>query len=273
MNWKIFLLPLHRLPHFRLAYWGTGTVVLAILLAGMGYGRWLTQRYEEIYRQQLQYQAAIIAKSLDYKVIFAFDEDRNENSDAEIERIQSYFQNLDQEIPDAHCIYLIGQRGDGGFSFVSKDGYSDSREHVLRCIRHNPSVSSLADAFKEGKPVVLGPFALRKTLWLSALAPIVNRASGKVVAVLGVDAPYADCYSGLFGPLLYVALTTLLMMICVIAGVGFYYVRRRHPEKRMKIIWEPASLALFGLLLSLAVAMQIRWSEQLDRRLLFLQLA
>ena len=118
-----------------------------------------------------------------------------------------------------------------------------------------------------------GPYAHDQALWLSALAPIRHRVSGKTVALLGMDAEYVSWRTRLVWPLAGVALVTVLMLACVAVGIKAYCRRHLHPERRLALLWEPGCLLLFGLLLSAAVSWQIRRNDQLGQKTFFQQLA
>ncbi|MDQ0288947.1 PAS domain-containing hybrid sensor histidine kinase/response regulator [Oligosphaera ethanolica] len=263
------------LTRFRLVLWGMAAilVVAAVLAAGVGYGHWLVRSHEEALRRDLLRQASQIARSLEYDVTATFAEAESGKHDEHIERIRDYLQILDQNFSDAHSIYLVGLRDGGDAFFFCGHEYTDASGHAMHCTRHSQSMPDLVAAVGRGEKVVSGPYAYGQSLWLSALAPIRHRVSGKTVALLGMDAEYESWRTRLVWPLAGVALVTVLMLACVAVGISAFCRRQLHPERRLALLWEPGCLLLFGLLLSAAVSWQIRRNDQLGQKTFFQQLA
>ena len=263
------------LTRFRLVLWGMAAilVVAAVLAAGVGYGHWLVRSHEEALRRDLLRQASQIARSLEYDVTDTFAEAESGKHDEHIERIRDYLQILDQNFSDAHSIYLVGLRDGGDAFFFCGHEYTDASGHAMHCTRHSQSMPDLIELARSGERAEAGPYAHDQALWLSALAPIRHRVSGKTVALLGMDAEYVSWRTRLVWPLAGVALVTVLMLACVAVGISAFCRRQLYPERRLALLWEPGCLLLFGLLLSAAVSWQIRRNDQLGQKTFFQQLA
>ncbi|NLF92804.1 MAG: response regulator, partial [Oligosphaeraceae bacterium] len=104
--------------------------------------------------------------------------------------------------------------------------------------------------------------------------PIRDQVNSLPIAFLALDMPY-DCQRlrHLRWPLMGIAGLTLVEILCVVLGVVHYHRRDRKAGTLCRNYWEPLCLAVFGILLTLAVAWHIRRSELQRQRDLFLRLA
>ena len=125
--------------------------------------------------------------------------------------------------------------------------------------------------FKTGVPIVMGPESDEYGTFISALAPVFDPGTGKVLMVLGIDI-MADEWKAKIIEAWLLPLTSALIAL-ILLGAGYFVVRRRNkglmkfPEKWWH--FETALVALTGLALTLTMATGIRQKEQREQYLNF----
>lgn len=87
---------------------------------------------------------------------------------------------------DTRFVYLMGIKG-GEVVFLADAEPEDSKDYSSPGQPYKRASSELRSLFANGKPFVEGPMKDDWGVWISGLAPIKDRATGKTVAVLGID--------------------------------------------------------------------------------------
>ena len=258
---------------FGLIRWGTAAAVAAVLLAGAGYAAWVAHSHAQAERHDRLQRAAVIARSLDRDVITAIMSREQDSTSAEVSRLREYLNILDQTFPEVQVVYLLGRRPDGSILFFSGSADADLSVHAAQCERHSQAVAAFTKAVRRGEECLTGPFSGPNGPWVSALTPIPDRASGRTVALLGMDMTHQGWRQQRWRPLLRIVLVTLLLAASAALGGWSYHRRQAKPELQTLPLVEPWCVAFFGLLLAAAAGWQVHQSEQQQQKTMFRQLA
>ncbi len=117
--------------------------------------------------------------------------------------------------PGTRFVYLVGERDGRIFFFADSEnpgdaGYSPPGQY------YPDATTRLIAAFQEDSAFIEGPVTDSYGRWFSALAPVVDQATGKTIALIGVDTPAQDYYSNIALrasiPLLLAAIPLLVLM-------------------------------------------------------------
>jgi signal transduction histidine kinase len=125
--------------------------------------------------------------------------------------------------PDARFVYLMGQKEDQVY-FIADSESENSLDYSPPGQYYQEATLPLRGMFKGGQAFVEGVSADRWGSWLSALAPISDPVSGRVIAVVGMDIDANDYKKELA---VYTSLPILVTLFILFLLVVYYLIRRR----------------------------------------------
>lgn len=163
------------------------------LMAALAAGGWVfvmlvARAGSNLEEESLASIAAIAATSVDPAVVGALQGNRNDTSSPAFAAVRDQLKKIHDRLPTARFAHLMGQRQGG--VFVLADGQDPSSPDYSPPGQPYPDASpELRRVFAEAKPVVGIPYRDSRGEWVSSLAPVMDPATGKVVAVLGFDVP------------------------------------------------------------------------------------
>ena len=112
--------------------------------------------------------------------------------------------------------YLMGQKA-GNIVFLADSEQPDSPDYSPPGQVYEEASKTLSDAFRIKNTVFEGPVKDRWGYWVSVLTPVVDPASGQIIAVLGFDFPAADWYHDLWHQMIPDMIIILFFMLFVAA--------------------------------------------------------
>lgn len=121
-----------------------------------------------------------------------------------------------QDNPGMRFIYLFGRGSQGETFFYVDSEAPGSRDYSPPGEPYPEASSKVHAAFVEDTPFIEGPLRDSYGTWISAMAPVVDESTGRVVAVLGIDVNAYDYYMqiGLYAliPLLLAAIPLVVLL-------------------------------------------------------------
>ncbi|MBN1905762.1 MAG: response regulator [Deltaproteobacteria bacterium] len=171
-------------------------------------------------------------------------------------------------------VYLMGQLPDGKvFFFADNEPVGSPDESPPGQIFNEASEEDLI-AFNHKKAVISGPVTDRWGRWISALVPLIDPESERLVAVLGMDIDAVDWNRILFRSALIPVFFTLSMIAVIFIGARLLWHRGRadNTARWMSHI-ETMFVAATGIILTLLSYYILSEQEGLDHRNAFKQLA
>jgi PAS domain S-box-containing protein len=172
-------------------------------------------------------------------------------------------------------LYLVGRRADGKiFFFLDSEPIGAADESPPGQI-YDEATDKWGRVFQTGQAHTEGPVTDRWGTFFSSMMPVVDPATNKVIAVLGIDIDAGDWKLELARTALAPALFALALIVILLAGTIFLARRNRMADKapRWMNYFEPTLAALFGLVLTIFAAWLLHESERRDRNGIFQQLA
>ncbi|MDZ7615905.1 MAG: response regulator [Patescibacteria group bacterium] len=253
-----------------------GLVVLAlavVLLAGGLLTGWTVLQADHAMRADALHEARLVAETIDpNRVASLMATDRNEEN-ATRQRFQQLFRAVKQATGECRLIYLVGGAPGGDLSYLVDSEPTAGESSIGRVFKRPPS--AFREMFTTGVGRVSGPMGHGEEALLSAVVPIRDRRSGRLVAALGMDIAARDWRIRLAWAAL--PPTALTLALAAILLVGAKLRSRRTLRADVSHPWlhhlEPELVVAGGIALTLAAAWMVDRHERHARREAFNQLA
>ncbi|HEX3095742.1 MAG TPA: HAMP domain-containing sensor histidine kinase [Patescibacteria group bacterium] len=136
-------------------------------------------------------------------------------------------------------VYLNGRKADGSFFFYGDSEDPSSPDYSPPGQDYPEADQSFVDAFETQKPNITGPSSDRWGTWYTALAPIIDPNTHKVIATVGMDVEATHHKTYVFWNTLIPALVTLLLLAMAIIGQRI----SKHEQQMVELKSEFVSIA------------------------------
>ena len=173
-----------------------------------------------------------------------------------------------------HSIYSMALR-DGAIVFGPENLAEDDPWASPPGTVYQRPASENFEIFRTGRPVTFGPWQDEYGVFVSAVAPVRDLHSGRVLMAVGLDIRFDDWNSQILASRLPPILSTLLLLILLLGGAGAIQWRNRKPETRRQRFrhFETALVGTLGLALTLAATLLVLEAEGRERGVFFQRLA
>ena len=174
-------------------------LALGCLMLLVVVGWWATERIgrseEEQQRQDLQRRASLIAAMLDPGQVSSLTGAPADTALPAHRNLRAHLTAIGDAQDDVRFVYLMGRRGAVTFFLVDSQprrfaGQSDQLS--LPGDPYDAATPELLASFAAPHPFVEGPVTDDWGVWVSAIAPVVEPGSGRVLAILGLDVAAAQ---------------------------------------------------------------------------------
>ncbi|MCL4190653.1 MAG: PAS domain S-box protein, partial [Thermoguttaceae bacterium] len=204
-------------------------------------------------RQDLLGQARLVAGAVNIEHVRALSGTEADLASPRYLRLKQQFAAVCAANPKCRFIYLMGRRADGTvFFFADSEPAGSEYESPPGQIYGEVSADDRR-AFDTNTEIVAGPTTDRWGTWVSALVPMSDPHTGKLIAVLGMDIGASDWkWAVAADSVLPVGLTTLVLTSVLLIGSLLLDHRARLkniPPRWMRHL-EPALTAAVGLILT-----------------------
>ncbi len=165
------------------------TVVLSVIVLGAVGTGWIIHRIDSQMRMDLLLQAQRVARTVDVNQIGLLSGDTADLAKPAYLSLHKQLSVIRSTISGCRYLYLMGHRPDGKVFFFL-DTQDDAEAYSPPCAPgeiYCDASDALQNVFHTRVPFVEGPLPDAWGTWVSALIPLVDPASGAVVAVLGMD--------------------------------------------------------------------------------------
>ena len=237
------------------------TMVTVLLLAALSVvaSVWFGMLARETQRAHLSERSQSIAAALGPTEIAKLNGDASDDGTPAYTGLKDTLAQVKKANPDARSIYLMGHRDDQLFFFVDSE-QPDSADYSSAGTHYDDGTPEDHAIFKNGTAFVEGPEKDSYGVFISGLAPIFDPATGKVLAVLGIDVG-ADTY---WLNLIFAALIPLLVGTVIILIIIVFERIRRHNAELLALRSELVSVASHELRTPIT---GIRWAAESLRKI------
>ena len=191
-----------------------------VVIVGWATTSFVGQRTDRELRSLLVSEACMAAAALDSSVVgpLAADPDRPDPRSWEIERSQ--LMRMRTATEGCRFVYLLAEN-EGQVVFLADSEPEDSPDFSPPGSPYEEASAELIQSLRTGKAFTEGPLTDEWGTWVSALAPVRDPVSGRVLALLGFDIDARDWAQRVarvrLDPILLTLLFALLMLI-LLAG-------------------------------------------------------
>lgn len=211
--------------------------------------RWHVNLVDEEWNQQLLQQAVFLAQNLEVDLIRPLTFGPEDRERPEFQRLSRYFKDY---LPVIGCrgIYTLAER-DGQLRFGPESYEPDDPQASPPGTVYQQPSPELLNLFRQPKPFTKGPWTDEYGTFYSALAPVFDPHSGRLLLAVGLDVEAADWQAAL-GQVRLKGGAVALAWGLVLLGCGWLWTQRgRWP-------WVPVCLtAILGLLLTVTVTLLV----------------
>ncbi|MEI6845915.1 MAG: CHASE domain-containing protein, partial [Candidatus Firestonebacteria bacterium] len=201
-------------------------------------------------------QARLIAGEIDQdniKALKASDADLNTPN---YERLKNNLSIIKNTTIKCRFLYLMGRRSDGKlFMYLDSEKKGSHDESPPGQLYEEASAGDI-EAFETKKEISVGPVTDRWGAYISSLIPLVDRKTGEVTAVFGMDMDLEGWQKEILGAGVIPSIFSLLLMALVLAGY-FLYSKKVNYGFGYKGLLQHVEIALAcgaGIIITLAAA-------------------
>ncbi|MBN2887100.1 MAG: response regulator [Chromatiaceae bacterium] len=163
-------------------------LVSVIMALVMVLSVWILREADGVLRAEWAHQAELIAQLLTPEEVARLSGQPGDYAQPWFQDFAARLERL-RQVQGARYLYLMGRHGEDGVHFLieaQNDALEDSPPSMPGT-PYDEASPELLSLFEGASALVEGPLADQWGLWVSALAPIREPGSGRVLAVLGVD--------------------------------------------------------------------------------------
>ena len=261
-------------PYFgRIVRWPYLVTFVTLILLGWLVTEWRGYSVEAEMRERLLRQAVEIAQSLPVDKVKALSFTAADQQTPAFERIRELMIAYGRFIKQ-RSLYSMALR-DGVIVFgpenLAEDDPLASRPGT---VYQKPGPDDF-EVFRTRRPMVTRPHRDEYGAFISALAPVTDLHSGKVLMAVGLDIGIADWNSRVMAIRLPPILGTLLLLALFLGGAGAIQWRNQQPAARQSRFQqiEMVQVGILGLALTIAATLLVLEAENRERGVFFQRLA
>lgn len=159
---------------------------MALLLLVVGLlGTWLISKgVDRQMRKELLYETSLVGQAANVNLVKLFTATEADLGSAEYQRLRGQLSMILKSKNHCKYLYLMGRQAAGEvFFFLDTDEVNAAAPGEI----YPEASKELKSMFDSGRPFVEGPLADEWGTFISALVPVNDEVTGKLVAVLGMD--------------------------------------------------------------------------------------
>jgi len=208
--------------------WLAFVALLLVILGALG-SWWTSKHVDQEMREELLNEALLVGQAVNVHVVKSFTGTDTDLNSADYQRLVEQLTIILKTKSHCRYLYLLGRNSDGSvFFFLDTDDVDKANPGEV----YQQASKGLKEIFDTGNSLVERPLSHAGNTWISALVPVKDDETGKVIAVLGMD---IDARSWMSDVLTHAAWPLSLMLtVLVLMALGIL-VARSQAEKSVRI--------------------------------------
>ena len=212
--------------------WYTRGIWVLVVLAMVLFSVWFAYRADQEMRDNLAMQATIAAKGMNIAALKKLTGTPLDAESTEYKRFKEELASIRSAYDHYRFLYMMGMNENGQIFFFVDSEPESSKDYSPPGQFYKEPTPELIQIFQDKKPFVEGPVDDSWGTWVSALSPIVDPSSGKVIAVLGLDIDARSWRKDIVFALWKPAGFVFLLLVCIVTVSEMS--SRRREEKRLR---------------------------------------
>ncbi|MDD2270632.1 MAG: ATP-binding protein [Desulfuromonadaceae bacterium] len=184
-------IPSHE-PVLRLTRGKTILFIFAVFLAVALFGWWSTIKQEERLRSNLLSETRMASKAINVQHVKSLTASVADLASPNYQRLKEQISSIRTANPRQRFIYLLGQRPDKSIFFFVDSEPPDSKDYSPPGQDYTEAPDSFMQVFANGNESVAGPVEDRWGKWISAMVPVIDPRTGKLLALCCIDIDAGD---------------------------------------------------------------------------------
>jgi PAS domain S-box-containing protein len=203
--------------------------VIIILFGGVALTIWTAQNENSNLHQQMQVKNRLIKEAFGTSQIKQLTGSESDVFSPDYITIKEDLIRIRLTDPQIRFIYFMAQRPDGEIVFLVDSELPESVDYSPPGQEYPEASEMLQNVFVLKGETMEGPTTDRWGTWMSSLIPIIDPATGKVIAVLGMDVDASDWNMHIFYSALPIIIGTLILLFIILV---FSYMQQRNDRER-----------------------------------------
>jgi PAS domain S-box-containing protein len=213
--------------------------VIVILAGGMAMTLWSVQREDNLQRTDLLTKTRHLSKDINTGYLANLTGSESDLRSTGYITLRDQMIKIPQGDPDIRFAYLLGQRPDGAVIFYADSASTDSADYSPPGQVYSEASATLLDTFSSGRETTEGPLTDRWGTWVSALVPVTDPMTGRVIAVLGTD---IDAHNWNIHIIMASAPAVMAMLVLVFLLLVFFYILERNEKEKQILLASEATI-------------------------------
>jgi len=159
-------------------------IILASAVMAMGL---VAHKTDKDMQSEILINARIVARSLDIELISSLSASKEDLNSPHYKHLKARLSRMRQAIVQCRFLYLMGQRLNGEVFFFIDSLPADSEDYAPPGLVYEEVSDSYLQVFNNKQEAVVWPISDRWGTLVTALIPLIDPPSGKLVAILGMD--------------------------------------------------------------------------------------
>jgi signal transduction histidine kinase len=225
-----------------------------IFCVGVGLGVVACLTVDQVYRSYLASRANTLAQAFDAQKVASLKSSITEVTAPNYNEIRTKLALIREVNSDVRFVYLMAKDKNSMY-FLADSEPESSSDHSPNGEQYNDASPELQRMFDIGGSLIEGPLQDDWGTWLSALAPIIDPTTQRVVAVVGLDVPATQYLTVVTSALL----APIIVVSALIVFLAVNSTSRRRRREALQFRSELVSIASHELRTPLT---GIRWAAE-----------
>ncbi len=207
-------------------------IAVCILIAGIILTVWSAQQQDQTMRNDLILKASIANSGISTGQVASLSGTAADITSPEYQTLKAQLEKIHASDPAFRFAYLMGQREDGTVILYADSELPESTDYSPPGQVYTEAPAVVRSVFATGNRANEGPYTDRWGTWVSGFIPVTDPATGRVIAIFGMDLNAQNWNTTIFKASLPTLISSLLIVLLVLVSALF---QRRSDEEKLRL--------------------------------------